>query len=399
MKIAIFVETYVPLINGVVTHVKVLKEGLEALGHEVLVVFADITAKHHYIQDHVLHCPAKELKHIYHFGLASPLSRTRMRMLRAFNPDVIHIHTEWGIGRSGLHIAKRLQVPVVYTLHTMYDDYVYYVAAPWWEDLAKRLMHGYLKPFIQSASEITGPSVKCQYYLDQAQSDLKVHVIANSVEVERFNREQFTAADRAALRRRYGIPEGATVACFVGRLAREKSVDVLLQYWAHTLCQDDGLHLMIIGGGPDLDALRRQADGLGLSTMVTFTDMVPHEAVPLHLASSDLYLTTSLSEAYSMSMLEAMAAGLPVLQRLDELNQEQIVDGVNGYKFRTEEEMAGYLRQFRRLTPEAWAAFRRSTVDSVKALGDERLARELLQVYESAIALNAAPPSPTSPSI
>ena len=58
MKVAIFVETYVPLINGVVTHVKVLKEGLEALGHEVLVVFADIAAKHHYIQDLVLHCPA-----------------------------------------------------------------------------------------------------------------------------------------------------------------------------------------------------------------------------------------------------------------------------------------------------------------------------------------------------
>ena len=104
MKIALFTETYLPYINGVVTHVKALHDGLEHLGHEVLVVTVDVNARRHYIKDGVLYCPAKEMKKLYHFGLASPFSRKRYHMLRDFEPDVIHIHQEFGYGlRSYRH--------------------------------------------------------------------------------------------------------------------------------------------------------------------------------------------------------------------------------------------------------------------------------------------------------
>ena len=83
---------------------------------------------HHYIEDGVLHCPAVKLKKIYGYGLASPYSHTRTKLLEEFHPDIIHIHTEFSMGISGIHIAHKLKVPLVYTLHTMYDDYVYYVA-------------------------------------------------------------------------------------------------------------------------------------------------------------------------------------------------------------------------------------------------------------------------------
>ena len=93
MRIALFVETYLPLINGVVTHVKILKDGLEQLGHTVLVVTADKEARHHYVKDDVLHCPAIEVKRFYGFGVAPPLSHTRLAFIKDFNPDFIHIHT------------------------------------------------------------------------------------------------------------------------------------------------------------------------------------------------------------------------------------------------------------------------------------------------------------------
>lgn len=72
MKIALFTETYLPYINGVVTHVKSLKEGLEHFGHEVLIVTAVTDAHHHYISDGILHCPAKSFKRFYDYGLANP---------------------------------------------------------------------------------------------------------------------------------------------------------------------------------------------------------------------------------------------------------------------------------------------------------------------------------------
>lgn len=162
MRIALFTETYLPHINGVVTHVKALKDGLEAMGHSVLVVTANSKTRKHYIKNNVLYCPAlKASKRFYNFDLAPALSRTRLRFLRDFNPDIIHIHNEFGIGLSGIAIAKTLRVPLVYTLHTMYDEYIYYVAPAPLVGITTRISHKYFRIFAKSANAVTGPSVKC----------------------------------------------------------------------------------------------------------------------------------------------------------------------------------------------------------------------------------------------
>lgn len=136
MRIALFTETYLPYINGVVTHVKlrgrVWKAGTYRSGSHFRPQYP-----HHYIEDGVLHCPAVKLKKIYSYGLASPYSHTRTKLLEEFHPDIIHIHTEFSMGISGIHIAHKLKVPLVYTLHTMYDDYVYYVAPKHLSKLAR----------------------------------------------------------------------------------------------------------------------------------------------------------------------------------------------------------------------------------------------------------------------
>ena len=127
MRIALFTETYLPQINGVVTHVKTLKDGLERLGHEVMVVTADSSTSRHYLQGDVLYCPATRLKRLYNYCAALPISNTRLRYIRRFNPDVIHIHTEFGVGISGVVAAKILNIPLEYTLHNMLDEYFYLI--------------------------------------------------------------------------------------------------------------------------------------------------------------------------------------------------------------------------------------------------------------------------------
>ena len=158
MRIALFTETYLPHINGVVTHVKILKEGLQQLGHEVLVVSADANAKRHYIENGVLHCPAHTSKKFYGYSLAKPISRTRLKFIEQFNPDIIHIHNEFGIGLSGILCAKVLKIPLVYTLHTMYDDYIYYVAPKALVPTTTKLSHKYTKFLAKRANALTGPS-------------------------------------------------------------------------------------------------------------------------------------------------------------------------------------------------------------------------------------------------
>ena len=393
MRIALFTETYLPHINGVVTHVKILRDGLLQQGHEVLVVTADYQTRHHYIKDGILHCPAIKSKRFYGYGVASPFSRRRLKLVQDFHPDIIHIHNEFGIGLSGIFAAKQLHVPLVYTLHTMYDDYLYYVAPRHLLRAAKKVSHDYFRLLGNAATELTGPSPKCQEYFQQIGVKKDVNVIPNAVELDDFSPDRISAENKAAFRRRYQIPDDAMIACFVGRLGHEKSVDVLLDYWARTITPEDKIMLCIIGGGPVQEELEQQAKDLGIGSMVVFTGAVPHDQMPPYYASCDVYVTASLSDTNSISMLEGMATGLPVLRRYDALNEnvDQVRDGVNGYIFNSPEEMAAELRRVKNLSPEQLSILKASVIESVKRSGAEALANYTYNVYRKAMASASNP--------
>ena len=393
MRIALFTETYLPHINGVVTHVKILRDGLLQQGHEVLVVTADYQTRHHYIKDGILHCPAIKSKRFYGYGVASPFSRRRLKLVQDFHPDIIHIHNEFGIGLSGIFAAKQLHVPLVYTLHTMYDDYLYYVAPRHLLRAAKKVSHDYFRLLGNAATELTGPSPKCQEYFQQIGVKKDVNVIPNAVELDDFSPDRISAENKAAFRRRYQIPDDVMIACFVGRLGHEKSVDVLLDYWARTITPEDKIMICIIGGGPVQEELEQQAKDLGIGSMVVFTGAVPHDQMPPYYASCDVYVTASLSDTNSISMLEGMATGLPVLRRYDALNEnvDQVRDGVNGYIFNSPEEMAAELRRIKNLSPEQLSILKASVIESVKRSGAEALANYTYNVYRKAMASASNP--------
>lgn len=381
MKIALFTETYLPYINGVVTHVKSLKDGLERAGHEVLVVTARAKIRHHYIEDGVLWCPAKEFKKYYSYGLASPVSVKRLRMIKDFNPDIIHIHNEFGVGVSGMSIARILRVPVVYTLHTMYDDYLYYIVPSVLIPFAKKFAHLYMKLFSDQAGSITGPSQKVQRYLDECGVAKEVNVVPNPVELDAFNPSCIDQAQVEQIKQRYQISPDHLMVCFCGRLGKEKSIDVMLDFFASEHNHDNKIKLMILGGGPEQEALEALAKKLNVADDVIFTGKIPHDELINYYACCQLYATTSLSDTNSISMLEAMATGLPVMHLYDELNAGQVVNGVNGFTFKTAAEFHRLLRDYRDYTDEQKNVLRHSVMQSVRKSGQENLANYLLDVY------------------
>ena len=175
--------------------------------------------------------------------------------------------------------------------------------------------------------------------------------------------------------------------------AYQKSVDVLLDYWARTITPEDKIMLCIIGGGPVQEELEQQAKDLGIGSMVVFTGAVPHDQMPPYYASCDVYVTASLSDTNSISMLEGMATGLPVLRRYDALNEnvDQVRDGVNGYIFNSPEEMAAELRRIKNLSPEQLSILKASVIESVKRSGAEALANYTYNVYRKAMASASNP--------
>ena len=140
--------------------------------------------------------------------------------------------------------------------------------------------------------------------------------------------------------------------------------------------------------GEDIYHLAEQAKDLGIDSMVIFTGAVPHDQMPPYYASCDVYVTASLSDTNSISMLEGMATGLPVLRRYDALNEnvDQVRNGVNGYIFNSPEEMAAELRRVKNLSPEQLSILKASVIESVKRSGAEALANYTYNVYRKAMA-------------
>lgn len=386
MRIALFTETYLPYINGVVTHVKALSDGLKKLGHEVLVVTADTDTYSHFIEDGVLHCPAHTFKKLYNYGLASPVSAHRLFLLYRFKPDIIHIHNEFGVGLSGTIIARQLKIPLVYTLHTMYDDYLYYIVPQRLVPALKRISHRYARFLAEKASALTGPSQKVQEFFDECGAQKSVSVIPNPVELDVFNPQSVDHAKADAIREGLGFTKDDILVCFCGRLGREKNVDTLLNYWKEAVPRDSKLKLVIFGEGPCDAELAEQAKTLGIDNEVKFTGRVDHNDLPEYYGACQLYITASLSDTNSISMKEAMATGLPVIHIHDPLNGGQVVDGVNGYIYHDAKEMYAALKKYCDMSEEERHSLVNSVVNSMKIYGCEALAEYLIGVYKDSIA-------------
>lgn len=386
MRIAILCETYLPCTNGVVTHIKVLSDGLKALGHEVLIVTADANIDKQTLTDGVLYCPGRPVKRLYGYSVARPFSKKRMKALAEFQPDVIHIHQEFGIGYFGVRAAKKLNVPLVYTLHTMYDDYAFYVAHKPFQPLACKIFYHYVHHIANRSTVLTSPSPKAKDFFAKCKVDKDVTIIPNSVELSAFDECLQDEETLRKVRKDMRVQPDCRTAIFVGRLGAEKSVDDLLRFWAESLNPaKDKVHLVIIGDGPDKADLIQLARILGIERYVTFMGRVEHEHIMPMYCASDMFVSASLSEMMSISMLEAMAAGLPVIQRFDERNAGQIKQGINGFVYETAEEMGGFVRNLAALSEEERLKVRAQVRKSVASAGAKQSGEHLEGVYRRAI--------------
>lgn len=386
MRIALFSDTYLPEINGVAIHVAALKEGLEALGHEVLVVTTTPKDKTSFDSNGVLHCPSIQLKKIYGYGLSMPINMRQFNIIRKFNPDVIHIHTEFGIGLFGILVSKMLRRPVIYTLHTIYDDYVYYVVPRPLVKTGQRVFYKYIRSLYKRATVITGPSPKSLEYLNNAGLHRNIEIIPNPVDVERFSLENVEREEVAQVRSKYNIPNDAFVGCIVSRVGKEKSIDVLLDYIAKYSTKNENFRFLIVGDGPAKKDLEAQAKRLGIDKAVIFTGKVPNSQLLPYYAACDVFLTASLSDTNSISMLEAMSMGLPIIQREDVINKGQVVENVNGFIFTDESTFAEKLDLVYKMSAVDRVELSKRVRNSViQSNTKNNMAAKIVSVYKNAI--------------
>ncbi len=301
MKIGMLTDVYKPVINGITNFISLCKATMEAAGHQVF-VFTFGQLDYHDEEARIVRSPAVPLSDTgYYFSLM--YSRPAREQLREM--DILHVHHPFMSGRLAIQYGRQFNLPVVYTNHTRYDLY----AQAYLPLIPPALTHAALETFMPSFATlcdlVLAPSAGVKRVLQELGVEKEIVVVPNGIDLERLS-QPATRISRAAL----GVPDDATLLMYCGRLGPEKNLDFLLKAFAGAAVAVPDAHLVLVGGGPEEQELRERAVNM---PRVTLTGEVVYDEVPGYLAAADIFVTPSVTEVHPLSVIEALAAGLPVL--------------------------------------------------------------------------------------
>lgn len=341
MRIGLFTDTYPPFINGVSTSVDMLKKALEKQGHTVYVVTVnDSSFKYNYDDiNKVLRIPGVPIG-IYDYRLSRIYPLKMINLVKSWNLDVIHSHTEFGIGIFARIFAKQFNIPLVHTYHTMYEDYTHYITHGYFEKSSKKIVE-YLTKFYcdTTATELIVPTNKTyQLFKEKYKFEKNIHIIPTGIEVDRFFTENVKKSEVTDLKKHLNISKNDIVIIFVGRLAEEKNVEFLLNAHKKLVSKYKNAKLLIVGDGPDKEKFEGISKKLKINNNVIFTGKVAWSEVPYYYHVSDIFTTASKSETQGLTVIEAMASNVVPVVIEDEAFNGTVINNLNGIIFKTEEE-------------------------------------------------------------
>lgn len=240
------------------------------------------------------------------FRVPVPWAPGLRSVLAALGPHVVHLHSPFVLGRVGLSAARRLRVPVVLTVHTQYDVYLEQYAGLMAVVLKPGLLR-LLRRVADACDAVVAPTASVRRRLERLGVAARIEVLPSGVPVQHFR-----AGDRQVMRRRWGIAPDRRVLLYVGRLSAEKNLGLLLDALRHLGDACPEACLVLVGEGPLRPALARQAEG-PLSGRLLVPGPLDYASLPDALAAADVFVFPSQSETQGLAVVEAMAAGLPVV--------------------------------------------------------------------------------------
>jgi 1,2-diacylglycerol 3-alpha-glucosyltransferase len=315
-------DLYKPHISGVTNYISLSKQYLEKRGHEV---FVFTFGSDSYVDDepNIIRSPGVPVSATgMHFNLN--YSKHAVHLLRT--TDVVHVHHPFISGTQAVRYCRPYNIPIIFTSHTRYDLYAQVYLPAVADLIGETAIQAFLPAFCRLCDRIIAPSRGMQDVLTRLGVDSPIYVVPNGVDLKPF-RQLVQTMDRSE----FGFSQDDIVLVFVGRLGIEKNLAFLLRAFLGVAQSFSNVKLLLVGTGPEKDNLQYQArlaDPAG--SLVHFTGFVPYEKLPGYLAISDAFVTASVTEVHPLSVIEAMAAGLPVLGISSPGVGDTIQDGVTG---------------------------------------------------------------------
>ena len=387
MRIGLFTDSYPPYINGVSTSVATLKRALEKQGHIVYVVTVSNNAlKYEYDQEErIVKVPGIPIG-IYDYRLSRIYPLSMINTMRNWNLDVVHSHTEFGIGILARLFAKQFNIPLVHTYHTLYEDYKHYITHGYFEKSSKKIVE-YLTKFYcdKTATELIVTTNKIyKLFREKYKFEKNIRIVPTGMEVEKFFKENVNYKDVDRLKRKLGIQRKDFVILFVGRLASEKNVEFLINCQKELVKKIKNIKLLIVGDGPDKEKYEELSKGNGLENNIIFNGKAAWEEMPIYYHCADLFATASTTETQGLTVIEAMASGVVPLCIEDEAFLSTVTADLNGIIFKDEKE---YCDAVLKLYKDNQLRNKISNQARVQAehCSSKTFADRVLEVYERAI--------------
>lgn len=316
MRILMISDVYFPRINGVSTSIETFREGLNAENVSVTLIAPDYSnAKSEgqaprQTDSNIVRLPARTIPFDPEDRLMHGKHLRRLEQtLEDQDFDLIHIQTPFAAHYTGLRLAKQRRIPCIATYHTHFEEYFHHYLPVMPRPLARGITRRLARSQCNALDAIIVPSTAMHGALRAYGVTKPLHILPTGIPLA-----QFDADSHSDFRQRHHLPQDRPLALFVGRVAHEKNLHFLLEAMRHALALNPAIALVIAGEGPALNSLKKATVQLGIDKDVFFLGYLDRkEELPLCYAAADLFAFPSVTETQGLVLLEAMAAGLPVL--------------------------------------------------------------------------------------
>lgn len=330
MNIAIFTNNYLPNPYGVSTSIETFRYDFEKMGHKVY-VFAPEWPGYKDTNENVFRYPSWDIEFKIKFPLAIPYSRRISKILKNLDIDIIHSQHPNLLGSAAMKWARKKNVPLVFTWHTLYDHYTHFFPL-----LPKKLAVKYI---VRTAVNYANKSDAVIAPTDSIVPILrgwgvKKEIISISTGVVE---KEFQGADGNVIREKYGINENDIVLLLASRLTCEKNVLFVVNSVKNILKENENVKLLTIGGGYLATDIVKIAEREGIINRVFLAGEITHDEVKNYFSASDIFIYGSKSETQGMFSMEAMYMGLPVVAVLATGTNSLVLNNGNGFLVSEEE--------------------------------------------------------------
>lgn len=378
LRIGLFSNAYRPLISGVVNSIDLIRKELLQQGHTPW-IYAPKVSRYREQHAGVLRFPSIELTREVQFPLPLPCWPPIHRAIGRSRLQVVHTHHPVLLGDYAWYWARRLKIPLVYTFHTQYEQYVHYAKLP--QAPVRALTRWWVAQFARRCDLLIAPSPSIQELLLDYGIRTWTVTLPNAIDLGHFQ----IGPRRESLRQKLGWPQEASIALYAGRLAKEKNLEFMLHAFQPVALESPRALCVIVGDGPERENLQRLAHHLQIADQVLFPGRVPYAEMADYFRAASFFCISSVTEVKPLVVLEALASGLPVLAVAACGTQDTLTDGFDGIL--TPHQAEAFGDRWRELVqnPERVSAMAHNAQKTAQQYSIQEYTRRLTQLYSEAI--------------